>query len=332
MATAWNGESLSGIMRSFQSACILLAATELDLFTILSPKAISAHDAARLTGSDPRGMRTLLDALAAMGLLLKAGELYRPAPGTVEVLTAGGKATQLAMAQHQANCLRNWAQLARVVKTGKPANREPSVRGEAADYASFIEAMNNVSAPAAQPLVESMPELKFSHLLDVGAASGTWTIAFLRRYPEARATLFDLPVVIPQAQERLTEAGMAQRVRLVGGDFAVDALPPGADLAWVSAIVHQNSREQNRKLFKSVARALPGDGQILIRDFLMDESRAQPAGGAMFAINMLVATEAGGTFTVGELKDDLEAAGFIDARVVVADGTMNSLLLARKEE
>lgn len=332
MATAWNGESLAGIMRSFQPACILLAATELDLFTVLAPKAISAHDAARLTGSDPRGMRTLLDALAAMGLLLKAGELYQPAPGTLEVLTARGKATQLAMAQHQANCLRNWSQLARVVKTGKPAKREPSVRGEAADYAAFIEAMNNVSAPAAQPLVDSMPELKFKHLLDVGGASGTWTIAFLRRYPNARATLFDLPVVIPQAQERLTRAGMADRVRLVGGDFAVDALPPGADLAWVSAIVHQNSREQNRKLFKAVAQALPADGQILIRDFIMDESRTQPPAGAMFAINMLVATEAGGTFTVGELKDDLEAAGFIDARVVVADGTMNSLLLARKDE
>lgn len=332
MATTWNGESLSGIMRGFQPACVLLAATELDLFTILAPKALSAHDVARLSGSDPRGMRTLLDALAAMGVLVKAGELYQPAPGTVDVLTHRGKGTQLAMAQHQANCLRNWAQIARVVKSGRPAKREPSVRGEAADYAAFIEAMNNVSAPAAQPLVDSMPELKFTHLLDVGGASGTWTIAFLKRYPGARATLFDLPVVIPQAQERLSQAGLVDHVRLVGGDFAVDALPPGADLAWVSAIVHQNSREQNRKLFKSVARALPGGGQILIRDFIMDESRTEPAGGAMFAINMLVATEAGGTFTVGELTEDLQTAGFEDAQVVRADGTMNSLLLARKEE
>ena len=319
-------------MRSFQSACILLAATELDLFTILAPKPLSVQDVVAMTGADPRGMRTMLDALAAMGLLVKAGELYQPAAGTVEVLTSGGKATQLAMAQHLANCLRNWAQLARVVKSGKPANREPSVRGEAADYASFIEAMNNIAAPAAQPLVDSMPELNFKHLLDVGGASGTWTIAFLRRYPEARATLFDLPKVIPQAQERLSQAGFADRVRLVGGDFVVDALPPGADLAWVSAIVHQNSREQNRRLFKAVEQALPGGGQILIRDFIMDESRTQPAGGAMFAINMLVATEAGGTFTVGELTEDLQTAGFVDAQVVRADGTMNSLLLARKEE
>ena len=332
MPTTWNAESLAGIMRSFQSACILLAATELDLFTILATKPLSAQDVARQSGSDPRGMRTLLDALDAMGLLVKAGELYQPAPGTVDVLTSEGKATQLAMAQHQANCLRHWAQLARVVKTGKPAKREPSVRGEAADYASFIEAMNNISAPAAQPLVDAVPKLKFKHLLDVGGASGTWTIAFLRRYPEARATLFDLPNVIPQAQERVSRAGLADRVRLVGGDFAVDALPLGADIAWVSAIVHQNSREQNRRLFKAVAQALPGGGQILIRDFIMEESRTQPAGGAMFAINMLVATEAGGTFTVGELREDLQTAGFVDAQVVRPDGTMNSLLLARKEE
>jgi SAM-dependent methyltransferase len=332
MPASWTAESLSQIVRSFQPTCVLLAAAELDLFTILSAKPLSAHDVARIAAADPRAMRTLLDALAAMGLLIKTGELYRPAPGTLDVLTHSGQATQLAMAQHQMNCLRNWAQLARVVKTGKPARREPSIRGEAADYASFIEAMNNVSGPAAQPLVESMPELKFKHLLDVGGGSGTWTIAFLRRYPHAAATLFDLPQVIPQAQQRLSQAGVADRVRLVGGDFNVDPLPPGADLAWVGAIVHQNSRQQNQRLFKSIAQALPAGGQILIRDFVMDDSRVQPAAGTMFAVNMLVATEGGGTFTFPELCEDLALAGFQAARLLRNDGTMNSLLLAQKRE
>lgn len=332
MSSQWTAESVSQMMRGFQPACVLLAATELDIFTVLSPRPLSAHDVARLTDADSRAMRVLLDAMTGLGLLEKEGELYRPAPGMAEILTHSGAHTQLAMCQHQANCLRNWAQLARVVKGGKAAKREASIRGDAADYRAFIEAMNNISGPAAQPLVDSMPALEFSHILDVGGASGTWTIAFLTRYPKAVATLFDLPQVIPQAQERISGAGLAQRVRLVGGDFASDALPPGADLAWVSAIIHQNSREENRKLFRSVASALPAQGQILIRDYVMADSRTEPVGGALFAVNMLVATEGGGTFTLAELAEDLKSAGFGPAQVLWNDGTMNSLVLARKGE
>ena len=123
---------------------------------------------------------------------------------------------------------------------------------------------------------------------------------------------------------------MNDRVKLVAGDFLVDPLPPGADLAWVGAIVHQNSREENRCLFSAVANALNDDGQILIRDVLMDDSRTSPVTGALFAINMLVATEAGGTFTFDELREDLEAAGFTAVTVLRRDEGMNSIIRAVK--
>ena len=90
----------------------------------------------------------------------------------------------------------------------------------------------------------------------------------------------------------------------------IDALPPGADLAWVSAIVHQNTRAQNRALFTAVFEALTPGGRIAIRDILMEEDRTRPVAGALFAVNMLVATQGGGTFTLAELREDLVAAGF----------------------
>jgi len=167
-------------------------------------------------------------------------------------------------------------------------------------------------------------------LLDVGGASGTWTITFLRAYPEATATLFDLPHVIPMAEERLAAAGVGARVHLVAGDFTTKSLPAGADLAWVSAIVHQNSREQNIRLFTSIARALTEDGRLLIRDVMMDDARTSPVDGALFAINMLTATNGGGTFTFEELREDLVAAGFADVAVLRHDEGMNSIVTARK--
>jgi len=81
------------------------------------------------------------------------------------------------------------------------------------------------------------------------------------------------------------------RVKFVAGDFITDPLPPGADLAWVSAIVHQNSRKQNRQLFAKAFHALMPAGRIVIRDILMHPTHTHPVAGALFAVNMLVVAE-----------------------------------------
>ena len=188
----------------------------------------------------------------------------------------------------------------------------------------------NVSAPNADHVIQAVQPLRFQHLLDIGGASGTWTIAFLHACPSAQATLFDLPHVIPMAQRRLASAGLDKRVQLVAGNFMTDALPSGADLAWVSAIVHQNSRAQNRVLFARVLAALVPGGRIAIRDILMEEDRARPVAGALFAINMLVATEGGGTFTFAELREDLKAAGFAEVAPMRQDEAMNAIVVAKK--
>ena len=98
----------------------------------------------------------------------------------------------------------------------------------------------------------------------------------------------------------------------------------------MSAIVHQNSREQNRALFAKVHRALDDGGQILIRDVVMEPSRICPAGGALFAVNMLVNTDAGGTFTFAELSEDLLAGGFCEVQLLRPDEFMNAVVRAKK--
>ena len=326
----WAAEEILALGRSYQGSAVLAAAAELDLFGSLSAGPLPAADLAHRLQCDQRAVIILLDALVALRLLEKSGGNYALPSGLDALLTAAGAQSVLAMAQHQAHCLRNWAQLAQVVKTGRPAPCMSGVRGRDGAQEAFIGAMHNVSAPNADQVIQAVQPLQFRHLLDIGGASGTWTIAFLRACPSARATLFDLPHVIAMAQRRLGAAGLEKRVQLVPGDFTRDALPPGADLAWVSAIVHQNSRVQNRALFAKVLAALVPGGRIAIRDILMGEDRTRPVAGALFAINMLVATEGGGTFTFDELREDLEAAGFSEAAVLRQDEAMNAVVVARK--
>ncbi|MCP4611987.1 MAG: methyltransferase domain-containing protein [Planctomycetes bacterium] len=330
MTKKWTAEEVLDLARLFQPVCVLAAAADLDVFTPLHEKLMTAQALASELGTDLRATTILLDALVAMELLTKQGDVYSVPDNMAELLTEKSAKSILPMVRHMSNCHRRWAALAGVTQTGKPAERTPSVRGEAADQAAFIGAMHNLSEPIAAEVVGRLQPLKFDHLLDIGGASGTWTMAFLNAIPEVKATLFDFPPVISMAERRLAEAGLNDRVNLVPGDFYADDLPDGADLAWLGAICHQNSREQNQSLFKKIHKALKDEGVVVIRDVVMDPSHTSPKGGALFAVNMLVNTQEGSTYTFDEYSHDLSEAGFGEVTLVHQDEFMNSLIRAKK--
>jgi hypothetical protein len=330
MPKSWTADDVLQLMWGFQAPCVLGAAAELDVFGALGAEAKTAAELATACDADVRGMTALLDALTALEVLRKDADAYSAARGVADTLTDGGPDSVVAMVRHATVCLRRWGELAQVVRSGHRADRTPSIRGEQGDLESFIEAMDNISRRFADPVVESIGPPAFTHLLDVGGGPATWTIAFLQAAPETTATLFDLPDVIPIARKHVEEAGLGDRVTFAPGSFETDDLPAGADLAWVSAIVHQNSRAENRDLFAKVHAALVDGGRILIRDVVMDPSHTAPPRGAMFAINMLVNTPGGGTFTFDELREDLEAAGYADVKLVREDEFMNGVVTATK--
>lgn len=323
-------ENLLEAGRQYQHSAVLLAAAELDLFAHAKGGA-SLTELAGKTGSDPNALRVLLDALASMKLLLKTRNSYRLAQGLDAFLTSGGRRPVLGMLCHQANCYRSWGELARVAKKGVPAPRRPSIRGGQGDVKSFIEAMHNVSTPVAAKVIRGVHPLSFTRLLDIGGASGTWTIAFLRACKSSRAVLLDLPQVIPLARKRLASEDLLDRVELASGDYNRDRLPSGCDLAWVSAIIHQNSMEQNLELFRRTHAALSPGGRIAIRDIVMEKNKVRPEAGALFAVNMLVNTKGGGTYTFNETKTALEKAGFVRVRLARRDSGMNAIIIAERD-
>jgi len=163
-------------------------------------------------------------------------------------------------------------------------------------------------------------------LLDIGGGSGTYVQAFLDACPNMRATLFDLPQVIEMARRRLGDAGLLERVHLVPGSFYEDDLPGGHDLALLSAIIHMNSRDQNLELYKKILGALLPGGRLVIRDHVMSSDHTQPSGGALFAVNMLVATQGGDCYSLEEIRETLESAGFVKIRLIRSGENMDCLV------
>jgi len=313
-------ESILNLARGFMASRVLLSGAELDLFTLLAKKPLSAEDVAAATGARLRGVVILLDALSALGFLVKKDGWYHSGPPVAALLSATAPDSILPMVLHMATVWQNWSQITDIVLGKTMAGLETKGALAKDNRKAFIGAMHVAASKAAPKIVASINPGQARRLLDVGGGSGSYTLAMLSAVPEMRATLFDLPPVIEMARDRVQAADMLDRVELVAGDFYKDELPPGHDLALLSAIIHQSSYEQNEALYAKIYRALNSEGRIVVRDHVMSADRTQPLEGALFAVNMLAGTEGGTTYTFDEIKESLTAAGFTRINLTQAKG------------
>lgn len=145
--------------------------------------------------------------------------------------------------------------------------------------------------------------------LDIGAGSGAFSMEFVRAKSDIRATVFDLPEVIPLTRKYVAKAGLSRRFMFIAGDFGRDDFGWGYDLILLSAIIHMNSLPDNLKLFRKCVRALAPGGKLVISDYIMSNDRTKPAYGALFALNMLVNTKGGDTYTEQEIRASMKEAG-----------------------
>lgn len=324
-------KDIMAVSRAFMRSRIILTAAELDLFTHIDEGCATAREIAGKFGYDDRAVDRVLDCLVTFGFLEKNGERFS--------LTASGAYfsskhpnSSLPMILHQTHLWDSWSKLSDIVRNGPASEQEMPKVLDPETIRAFIGAMHVVGRVLSEEIAEALDLGRFKKLLDIGGASGTYTIAFLKRNPGLRSVIFDRKDVIEMARDRLAAEGYLHRTQLVAGDFYKDELPDGCDLALLSAIIHQNSPGQNVALYAKAFRALEPGGMLIIRDHIMDESRTWPPEGAMFAINMLVNTAGGDTYTFGEVEQGLHEAGFCDVRLLRVGEKMDCIVGAVKPQ
>jgi len=315
--------------RGFMKSRIILTAAELDFFTFIDKKRCSAETLAKTKGLNLRATTRVLDCLITFGLLEKQDNQYSLTEKGAFYSSRHAE-TILPIILHLNGLWNIWSGLTEVLKMEQPGLQMPEMQMDEDYWKSFIGAMHVIGRELAKKVANNFNLSRFKRLLDIGGASGTYTIAFLRNNPTMKAVIFDLKHVIPMAMKKLKEEGFDNRVELIAGDFYKDELPKGCDLALLSAIIHQNSPKNNLNLYKKIYAALNPGGTVLIRDHIMDESRTKPASGAMFAINMLVFRHGGDTYTFPEVKAGLEQVGFTDVKQVHYGDDMDCLVKGKK--
>lgn len=302
-------DDIRQIAMGFQASRILLTAYELGLFTALGRRSRKSDDIAGILHTDPRATDRLMNALCAMGLLEKKRGKFSNSRAAERYLDQG-EPEYLSNLMHTVHLWRTWSTLTESVRAGTAAGRTTGVNDRSDNWLeSFIAAMHYRAVREAIDVVRKINLDGISRVLDVGGGSGAYAMAFVRAKKRITATVFDLPNVIPLAKRYVEEAGLTNKIDFTTGDYLNDELGIGYDLVLLSAIVHSNSDEENRLLIQKCARALNPNGRVVVQDFIMDDERTSPRHGALFALNMLVGTEKGDTYSETEIRSWMNAAG-----------------------
>jgi SAM-dependent methyltransferase len=305
---------LDGLARGFQNSYVIFAANEADVFALLEQPRTAAY-VADARGLSERGTRILLNGLAAMQLVIKEGGTYRNTELASACLVPGGKAYQGHILRHMRHVSQNWAQLGDAVRSGTGVRKQDSPRTPE-QLRAFILGMMDISKMSAREMLPHLDLSERRHMLDLGGGPATYAIAFLNAYPRMRATVFDFPDVIEIAREQVAEARLEDRLSYVAGDMTRDDIGSGYDFILLSNIIHSMSVEENRVVAGKCYDALEPGGLLVIKDFLVENDRSGPPFGLMFAINMLVATPEGDTYTFAEVETWTRDAGFKSGRAV----------------
>jgi SAM-dependent methyltransferase len=321
----WNPGTLLQTSGNYWQTCTLHAGVKLEIFSTLGREPKRAAQMADQLMLDRRGVTMLLDALAAMRLLDKRGATYHLTEAAALYLSRDSDRYIGHMIMHHHYLVASWSQLDVAVKSGKP------VRSRAGDHddrrEAFLLGMYNLASQQAPQIVQRVNLAGRRKVLDLGGGPGTYAIHFCHHNPQLEAVVFDLPTTRPFAEKIIDRHGLAERIQFMAGDYTEDALAGRFDAVWLSHILHAEGPDQCRQLIAKAAAVMEKGGVMIIHDFILADSMDQPMFPALFALNMLLGTESGQSYSESQIRQMMEAAGLSQIERLDYQGPTDSSIM-----
>jgi SAM-dependent methyltransferase len=300
-------DDLERSLRAFQESRILLTAIELNIFTIVAGGASASMVAERIP-ADARATRCLLDALVALNALRKSGTLYENEHWASELLDDSSPHCERPALLHLAHRWHTWSQLTDRIRGAVAAEEHRALDHNR--HEALLAMLHRRSTARAPLITNAVGSAGVFRILDLGGGSAAYSLAFAQSNDALQADVLDLPPMIPITQRYIREAGLADRVKAHAADILVDSFGSGYDLVLLCSVLHLFGEVEIQDILARCHEALRAGGRIVIHDHLLEEDKTAPKAGAIFALNMLLATANGGTYSKREYCAWLQAAGF----------------------
>lgn len=316
---------------SFQFApqFVLFAAVKLGVFSAMEGGSKDSEAIAAATGCSPRGIRMLLDCAAALGLLEKKHGLYD--------LNRFSRRHFLPLSEDYVGqvfmysdlLVKLWSTLPEAIRTGKPTLSKLTEGEKKRLQIEVVDALFQVQRASAWRLAQALEETGLfrreseepAKILDLAAGSAVWSIPLAVKLAAAQVAAVDFASVLKVARRYTRKYGVHGRYRFIDADIReLDLGGDEYDLAILGHICHSEGPAHTQRLLKKALRALHGDGKLLVIDYIPDEERKSDLLPLLLALNALLGTEEGDTFTFSQYERWLLDAGFKAVRRVRVEG------------
>ena len=308
-----NPEILHQLHFSFVPSRILTVGLRFGVFSQIASGRRTAAAISRAAGASERGTRMLLDALASLGVLTKRAERYGLTPLSKRYLVRKSP-DYIGSFFESPGAWESWSQLEESVRTGRPLHHVESQELAEQFFPVLVRTLHVLHldrARIAARAVAAKSRRKGLRIVDVASGSGVWSIPYAEEDPAVRVTAQDFPAVLKVTRGYLKRHGVTRQYDFLPGDLKSVEFPVGEyDLALLGNIVHSEGERSSRDLFRKLHRALAPGGRIVIIDMVPSDDRTTPPFPVFFALNMLINTEHGDTYTFSEYRKWLSEAGF----------------------
>lgn len=310
---------------------VLFTAVEFDLFTLIGKNKLTTKEISQSIRTNERATEMLLNALVSLEILAKEEGSYKNTYLSNLHLIKGMPHYLGDFIHHFHNMMENWTMLRETIETGKPVSiKDLPEEVDQYDLRIFITAMHNIASVKSEELCRKIDLKRANRLLDIAGGPGTYSIALAQANPYLHATVFDLGHVIKLTREFITAANMDDRVSTQPGNCLEDTFGESTyDAILASNLLHIYSPTNNTMILKKCWDALKDGGQVLIHEFVLDETRTSPQFAALFSLNMLIGTQEGASYSEAEYREWLVKSGFRNIKRM--DLESNSTLIIGKK-
>lgn len=320
------------VAEAFFGSQILFTLNELGAFDALSAEPHSASELATKLGADQDALDRILRAGVAQGLITRADGRYANTELAERVLVRGREGYLGNWLRQMARWMKLWVHLTDAAYKGGPvADPQRHLGADADATRDFIAAMDDYARLRGREIVDHLDLSGVRSLLDVGGGPGTYSILFTQRWPELRATIFDLPAVTEIARENAAKAGVPERIDLASGNYHEDDFGGPYDVVFISDTLHQEDAATCQMILDKAFTALRQGGRLVVQAMFLADDRHGPRWPLMHSLILLLAYGGGRAYTVAETIEMAETSGFVDLEhVPMSLVNVNSLLVGHK--
>jgi hypothetical protein len=295
METLSTSDQLMQILFAFAPARAIGAAAEFRIADALKGEPKSAEELAKPMGLHARSLYRVLRCCASVGVFSEDKEHRFSLTPLAELLTTDHPASLKSFAEMITSdwTFQVWAELPYSVKTGKPTFDK--VHGMSSfDYfwthekagKLFNNAMTSNSAFASAAVVEAYDFSGFSKIVDVGGGHGFLLASILKKNPQLRGVLYEIPAIISEQDSMLSKFEVEDRCEKVAGNF-FESVPKGGDAYIMKHIIHDWSDEQCTSILKNCTQAMTKDGKVLVVEMILPEGN-NPSPAKILDLQMLL--------------------------------------------